>query len=71
MITDAFNATYNQSRRRLRDEQLMSKNLLLNTNPAEPWYALPLQTVDPDQLASSVGNSSDLDLHCLSLIVSI
>ena len=24
MITDAFNATYNQSRRRVRDEQLMS-----------------------------------------------
>jgi cleavage and polyadenylation specificity factor subunit 2 len=25
LITDAFNATYVQSRRRLRDEQLMSK----------------------------------------------
>ena len=26
MIADAFNATYNQSRRRQRDEQLMSMN---------------------------------------------
>ena len=25
MITDAFNAGYNQARRRLRDEQLMSE----------------------------------------------
>ena len=29
--------------------------------PAEPRYALPLQTVDPDQLASK--KPTDLDLH--------
>ena len=27
----------------------------VNPSPAEPRYALPLQTLDPDQLTSSVG----------------
>ena len=36
-----------------------------NPGPVEPRYALPLQTVDPDQLASE--KQTDLDLHCLQL----
>ena len=30
----------------------------LNPSPAEPRYVLPLQTVDPDQLASEEANWS-------------
>ena len=41
----------------------------LNPGPAEPRYALPLQTVDPDQLASK--KPTDLDLHFAILYVNL
>ena len=39
--------------------------LEINPGPAEPGYSLPLETVDPDQLAS------DLKMHCLLIQITI
>ena len=38
----------------------------VNPVPAGPGYALPVQTVNPDQLAS-LKKPTDLDLHCLTV----
>ena len=51
---------------KVADSDLLS----LNPCPAEPGYILPLQSVDPDQLAflkKLLKKPTDLDLHCLSL----
>ena len=40
----------------------------INPGPAEPGYALPFHSVDPDQLVSK--KPADLDLHCLQIFVS-
>ena len=43
----------------------METDALLPSSPAEPGYALPLQTVQI-QISWLLKKSTDLDLHCLS-----
>ena len=43
-------------------------NHLINPSPAEPWYTLPLQTVDPDQLASKEANWSGTALFAIKYV---
>ena len=40
----------------------------INLSPAEPGYVLPLQTIDPDQLASEEANWSESALFAIKYV---
>ena len=46
----------------------MVNMVIINIGPAEPGYTLPLQTVDPDQLASEEVNWSGSALFVIKYV---